>query len=76
MHDRNGRELKVGDRVLIPARIKELHATEDYCNVSLESAFGRRPDGQKEHISAINTGVVLRSNHDDENDLEDAFVLR
>lgn len=76
MHDAKGRELKVGDRILIPARIKELHATEDYCNVSVESALGRRPDGQKEKVSAINTGVLLRSNHDDENDLEDAFILR
>ena len=76
MHDARGREIKVGDRVLVPARVTELSATEGYCNVSIESTFGRRPDGQKERISAINTGVVLRANSDDENDLEDAFVIR
>lgn len=67
MHDAIGRELKVDDIVLIPARITELFATEDYCNVSLETLYGRRPDGAKERISAINTGVLLRANDGDEN---------
>jgi hypothetical protein len=69
MHDAKGRELKEGDLVLIPARIKTLSPGEDYCNVSAESAIGRRPDGAKESFSAINTGVMLRANADDENDI-------
>lgn len=69
MHDAKGRELKVGDLILIPARLKELYPTDDYCNVSAESALGRRPDGIKEHFSAINTGVMLRANPGDENDI-------
>jgi hypothetical protein len=69
MHDRKRRSLTKGDIVLIPARIKEVMATEDYCNVTLESVFGRRPDDEKETIHAINTGVVLRANAGDENDL-------
>jgi hypothetical protein len=69
MHDRNGRELKAGDIVLIPARVKDLYSTEEYCNVSATSIFGRRPDGAKETIGAINTGVMLRANPGDENDL-------
>ena len=69
MHDAKGRPLKVGDIVLVPAKITELYPTEDYCNVSAESVFGRRPDGAKERFGAINTGVMLRSNQDDENDL-------
>lgn len=76
MHDAKNRPLKVGDRVLIPARITELQANIAYCNVSVKSSFGRRPDGQPETISAINTGVLLRANHGDENDIEDAFVLK
>ena len=76
MHDAKNRPLTVGDRVLIPCRVLELHATEDYCNVGVESSLGRRPDGSKERISAINTGVLLRSNPGDQNDLDDAFVLR
>lgn len=57
-HDVNNKELKVGDRVLIPAVVTHIDAGEDYCNVSLETVHGRRPDGLKECISAINTGVL------------------
>lgn len=59
MHDRNGTPLKKGDHILIPAVITELSETNDYCNVGIETIEGRRPDGQKERISAINTGVVV-----------------
>jgi len=88
MHDMKMRELKVGDRVLVPCRIKEIHATEDYCNIMLESAAGRRPDGKKETISAINSAVTLKYNAEDAGkdgeqwrtlmmiDIADAFVLR
>ena len=67
MHDAKNRDLKVGDRVLIPAVITQLSATADYCNVTVESAIGRRPDGLREKVSAINTGVLLRANVGDEN---------
>lgn len=60
MHDRNGKPLEKGDIVVLIGTITELHATEDYCNVTVESVFGRRPDEQKERVSAINTGVLLR----------------
>ena len=69
MHDAKGRSLKVGDTVLIPAVVTELYQTEDYCNVAARSLLGRRPDGEKETFGAINTGVMLRANPDDENDL-------
>lgn len=59
MHDRNGTLLKKGDIVLVPAIITELHATETFCNVSLKTVHGRRPDGAPESISAINTGVLV-----------------
>ena len=65
MHDHLGHELKVGDRVLIPCVVKELYPAEEYCNVSLESCYGRRPDDQKETVSAINTGVLVRWNEGD-----------
>ncbi len=58
MHDRTGKPLKKGDKVTVLAVITDLSATEDYCNVSLETVYGRRPDGEKEHMSAINTGVL------------------
>lgn len=59
MHDKNGTELKVGDTVMIPAVVNALYATEEYCNVALESVHGRRPDGIKEYFGAINTGVLV-----------------
>lgn len=58
MHDRNGKKLEVGDVVKVEARITRIDATENYCNVDLETVYGRRPDGAKERISAINTGVT------------------
>lgn len=70
MHDQKGRPLQAGDIVLIPARITSVSATEDYCNVAAMSIFGRRPDGMAETFGAINTGVMLRANEGDENDLE------
>lgn len=69
MHDAKGRPLKVGDVVLIPAVITAVYPTEDYCNVAAASVFGRRPDGAKESFGAINTGVMLRAEDGDENDL-------
>lgn len=58
MHDRNNKPLKVGDKITLLAVITDLSPSEDYCNVSLESVYGRRPDGHKEHVSAVNTGVL------------------
>lgn len=60
MHDMMNQPLKVGDTVLIPAKIVELQPFENLCNVSVETLHGRRPDGMKEKIWAINTGVMLK----------------
>jgi hypothetical protein len=74
MHDAKGRELKVGDIVLIPAKITQLLAAEDYCNVSAASLKGRRPDGLKENFGAINTAVLLRANEGDDNDTQELLL--
>lgn len=60
MHDALGKKLKVGDHVIVTAKIVELYETEEFCNVSVETTLGRRPDGTKERISAINTGVLIK----------------
>lgn len=60
MHDANGQELKKGDMVLIPAEITEVYPSEEYCNVTLKTTLGRRPDGNKETIGAINTAVLVK----------------
>lgn len=60
MHDINGTPLAEGDNVLIPAKIKKLHGGEEFCNVDLETTVGRRPDGEKEMICAVNTGCMVK----------------
>jgi hypothetical protein len=67
MHDFKGRPLKVGDRVLIPCEVKELFATEEFCNITLETVQTRLPDRLRERISAINSHVVYRANVGDDN---------
>lgn len=59
MHDKNGTELKVGDIVLMPATITHLSPEEDYCNVTIETIHGGRPNGKKSTMSAINTAVLV-----------------
>lgn len=68
MHDANGKPLKVGDRVVIEAEITGLYPSEEYCNVSLCTTLGRRPDGCKETISTMNTGMLVKV----ESETEDA----
>ena len=66
MHDGMGRELKVGDIIVIPAVVKSVSTGPDYCNVSVETIGGRRPDGQKNHYGDINTGQLYRANEGDD----------
>ncbi len=49
-HDKDGAELRVGDTVNIPCRVKAIHVTEDYCNVDLETLLEMPPTG---HHSAL-----------------------
>jgi hypothetical protein len=37
MHDRKGNPITVGDKVWIPCIVKGTMATDEYCNVTLES---------------------------------------
>ncbi len=60
MHDRNGTPLKKGDVVVIYAKVTDLaESCSDYCNVTVETIDGRRPDGAKERFSAINTAQLV-----------------
>lgn len=60
MHDVNGTRLKIGDKVYIPCVITSIaEGNEDFCNVSLETLHGRRPDNKKEAFSSINTAQVV-----------------
>lgn len=49
-HDNYGYALSVGDIVYVPAKVKEIHQTEEYCNVTLET---ERPMYPSSHPTAI-----------------------
>jgi len=60
MHDRNGKLLSVGDWICLHGKITECSPGDDFCNCEIESIYGRRPDGAKEKIGGINTGVLTK----------------
>ncbi len=72
MHDNQGRELKRGDLVLVPMIIDQVHPFPDYCNITLRSVQGRKPDGYKEVLTG-NAFVVFRANAGDVNEHEALF---
>lgn len=74
MHDAKGRPLEVGDVVLVPMIVEQCYATEDYCNVTMRSVHGRKPDGMKECLTG-NTAVVFRAGGDDINTHEEMFPI-
>ncbi len=57
-HDAHNNLLQEGDEVILRLLVKSVQPGEDYCNCNLVSLHGRRPDGLKESLSAINTGVL------------------
>ena len=70
-HDAKGRELKPGDKVLVPFIVKDVFMTEDYCNVNLESVATMPPiHNSKANLGAINTRMVIRANPGDETDFK------
>lgn len=56
-HDKNNSVLQVGDEVIIRAKITNLTEGEEFCNITVQTIEGRRPDGCKETFT-FNTGVV------------------
>ncbi len=58
MHDVNGTPLKVGDKVSIEYTIKTITSGPDYCNITAESVYVRRPDGLRETFCG-NSGVAV-----------------
>jgi hypothetical protein len=60
MHDRNGTPLKLGDIVTVKFRITATSSSADYCNVTLESVEGRKPDGAKETLVGNAAVTVLQ----------------
>ena len=58
-HTLDGTELKVGDIVLIEAKVKEIQTTEDYCNLSLETSHAMYP-GEHKTALTLNAGQVRK----------------
>lgn len=58
-HDRDGQLLNVGARVLVPAIVREIHTTEEYCNVSLETVELMYPGTQRSTLTLNARQVVL-----------------
>ncbi len=57
MHDKNGKPVKEGDKVLIEAVIEKTFATEDFCNVQL--AIGK--DKGENRADNVHATVILNS---------------
>jgi hypothetical protein len=73
MHDAKKRELKVGDTVLIPCRVREVQAQDNHCNVTVDTLGGRIPDGQTECVT-LNTAQLYRANQGDDTEIHVAEV--
>ena len=66
MHDAFGRELKVGDRVMVPMVIKTISLGADYCNVEVETVATMPPEHRyKTSLAAMNTLMLLRNRDGD-----------
>jgi hypothetical protein len=50
-HDAKGRELKVGDKVLVPAVVTSIAAGEDYCNLTVQTERPMKPSDQPTMIT-------------------------
>lgn len=64
MHDRNGTPLKVGDVVLVEAKITNEYAAEDWCNVTVAIGYEKEngPDNVTSSVT-LNARQVLLLKH-------------
>jgi len=60
MHDGKGRELKVGDRVMIPCIVRGVQAMPLYCNATVETE-ATMPGSNGTSTWAVNTRQMLRA---------------
>lgn len=65
MHDAKGRTLKVGDTVLIPARVTSCAGDENFCSLDVETIGVMPGNGTANRISALSTKQVYRANEED-----------
>lgn len=60
MHDKYGQPIEVGDVVLIPATVKSLTGSADYCNVEVETTEPNFP-GESKGTFHLNTKQCLKT---------------
>jgi hypothetical protein len=66
-HDAKGRELHRGDIVMVPFKVRSVSATENHCNLELETVATMPPEHTyKPNMSAMNTRMALRANPGDD----------
>jgi len=58
-HDRDGKLLNVGDTVLVPCIVKEIHSTEEYCNINLETCQPMYPGTYRSSV-VLNAKQVVK----------------
>jgi len=58
-HDRKGRELKVGDKVVLEGEVTAVYPDAETCNVTVKTAYPR-PDGQHDTVT-LTAGHVLKT---------------
>lgn len=58
-HDRGGKLLEVGDTVLIPCKVKDVSAGEEYCNCTVVTETAMPPYTEPMSI-ALNTKQVVK----------------
>jgi hypothetical protein len=59
-HDANGELINVSDIVYIPAKVKAVHMSEEFCNLDLEFMYIMPGRSERDTFSAINTRQVVK----------------
>lgn len=59
-HDAQQNLLSVGDDVYLHGKVTSISSTEDFCNITIESDLGRKPDGHKETVT-LNAAVLYKA---------------
>lgn len=61
-HDLNGKLLEAGDKVMVPAIVKEVYSTEngEYCNCNLVTEHPMPPYTEGTHL-VLNAKQVIKS---------------
>jgi hypothetical protein len=66
-HCKNGHELKVGDVVMIPAKVVSVEKNPDYCNCQVETLEPMHP-GKHKSTFTINTKQCVRADEEVDGD--------